>query len=442
LIRCRSIDDANHSQLQRKEDERMSDDAPVAPLSLAAACVRSPHCPLLPDMFKQRLCPDCDHRKSLEHWHGKQCRDCYNQQHPPHPAAAVAAAAPPSSPSPPATLFTRDEHSHGHLSQEQRIAIRILHKEGRDEAYIAARIPCDVRSVRHWLAQEDTYDSPRSGRKRKTTAKQDADVLAEAQETKFTTPRRIRRKLQLNVSVATIDRRLIDAGLPGRVARHVFQLTDDHKRQRLSFANGYSRWTEDDWCRVLFADMKTFRGLGRGGQVWVRRPVGEASNPQYSVAHKPHPVSVPAWGCFSAAGPGYMAMFEGSMEAAGLRDIFRDYLLPTVKEQFGEGADWWLLHDNDPGRHKSHVLKVFMHNNYIRPLEFPPYSPDLNPIENLWADMDKRMDLIDADTKEELEKVVADTWAATSKEYCEQLARSMPVRIQQVIDRNGAYTDY
>ncbi len=58
------------------------------------------------------------------------------------------------------------------------------------------------------------------------------------------------------------------------------------------------------------------------------------------------------------------------------------------------------------------------------------------------TDMDKRMDLIDADTKEELEKVVADTWAATSKEYCSALARSMPARIQQVIDRNGAYTDY
>ncbi len=56
--------------------------------------------------------------------------------------------------------------------------------------------------------------------------------------------------------------------------------------------------------------------------------------------------------------------------------------------------------------------------------------------------MDKRMDLIDADTKAELEKVVVDTWTASSKDYCEQLARSMSARIQQVIDRNGAYTDY
>ena len=106
----------------------------------------------------------------------------------------------------------------------------------------------------------------------------------------------------------------------------------------MSFAEGYKRWTDDDWCGVIFSDEKTFLGEGRSGRRWVRRPVGEASNPAYSVPEKPHPIGVPAWACFSAHGPGYMAMFEGSLDAAGLRNIFRDYLLPTVKEQFGEGG--------------------------------------------------------------------------------------------------------
>lgn len=318
----------------------------------------------------------------------------------------------------------------------------MLHKEGRDEAYIAQRIPCDVRSVRHWLEHGSLQDEPRSGRPRLTDEAMDTALAFVSRVEPFATPRQLKRKLQLDVSVDTIDRRLIEAGLPGRVARHVFQLTDDHKRQRLSFAHGYEHKSEDDWRRVLFADVKTFQGKGSHGQVWVRRPVGEAANPEYSVAHKPHPVAVPAWGCFSAKGPGYMAMFEGSLDAAGLRDIFRDYLLPTVEDHFGEAADWWLLHDNDPGRHKSQVLKAFMHNNYIRQLDFPPYSPDLNPIENLWADMDKRMATTQADTKDELEKLVQQTWAATAKDYCSKLALSMPKRIAQVIERAGAYTDY
>jgi transposase len=133
------------------------------------------------------------------------------------PSIAVASSS--CAPSPPPPLFDRDEHSHSHLSLEQRVAITVLHKEGRDESYIAQRIPCDVRSVRHWLAHPSLQDQPRRGRKRKTTAEEEAAIVAEAEETKFTTPRRIRRKLGLDVSSRTIDHRLIEVGLFGRVAR-------------------------------------------------------------------------------------------------------------------------------------------------------------------------------------------------------------------------------
>ena len=319
----------------------------------------------------------------------------------------AVAAAPPS---PPPPLFPPHTGNHAPLPLIQRAAIVVLDKQGLPRGQIAQQAGTSLPTVRHWLhhfeQKEDLSDEHRSGRPRCTDEAMDTAIAFVPHVEPFATPRQLKRKLQLDVSVDTIDRRLIEAGLPGRVSRHVFQLTDDHKRQRLSFAHGYERWTEDDWSRTIFADIKTFRGVGRSGQVWVRRPVGEAANPEYSVAHKPHPISVSAWGCFSAHGPGYMAMFEGSMTAVGLRDIFRDYLLPTVKEHFGEGTLWWLLHDNDPGRHKSKVLKSWMLRNYVRPLDFPPYSPDLNPIENLWAEMDKRMDSTQAETKAELEALI------------------------------------
>jgi hypothetical protein len=286
-------------------------------------------------------------------------------------------------------------------------------------------------------------DAPRSGRPRSTDEALDTALAFVSRVEPFATPRQLKRKLELDdVSPRTIDRRLQEAGLPGRVARHRFQLTDAHKRQRLSFAHGYERWTEADWRRVLFADVKTFTGEGSHGQVWVRRPVGEASNQAYTAPHKPHPVAVPAWGCFSARGPGYMAMFDGSLDAAGLRDLLRDYLLPTAQEHFPAGGQWWLLHDNDPGRHKSSVVLTWLHNHGVSVLDFPPYSPDLNPIENMWREMDVRMASTQAASKGELEDVVAKTWATFTPEYCSKLALSMPKRIAQVIERKGAYTDY
>jgi transposase len=389
----------------------------------------------------QFLCPVCDTWKAARHKHGSKCNDCHHQQQRPPADTAAAVAAPP------ARLFPPRAGSHAPLPLIQRVAVVVLHKQGLPRGAIAQQAGTSLPSVHRWVdrfeEQGSLADQPRSGRPRCTDEATDTALAFVSRVEPFATPRQLKRKLQLeDVSPRTIDRRLLEAGLPGRVARHVFQLTAAHKRARLSFANGYKHMSEDDWCRVLFADVKTFEGVGHHGQVWVRRPVGEAANPEYSVAHKPHPVTVPAWGCFSAHGPGYMAMFEGSLDAAGLRDIFRDHLLPTVQEHFGVGADWWLLHDNDPGRHKSQLLRTFMHNHYIRPLDFPPYSPDLNPIENVWADMDKSMASTQADNKKALEELVTATWAELTQEYCNKMARSMAKRIAQVIERQGAYTDY
>ena len=69
------------------------------PLS-RAALMRCACCPSLPNCAVQHQCTSCQHWKTAAHMHGKQCRDCYNQEHSPHPTAAAAAAAPPSLPSP------------------------------------------------------------------------------------------------------------------------------------------------------------------------------------------------------------------------------------------------------------------------------------------------------------------------------------------------------
>jgi hypothetical protein len=329
----------------------------------------------------------------------------------------------------------------------QRAAIVVLDKQGLSRTEVAQQAGTSLPTVRRWLKhyeeQKDVADEHRSGRPRCTDEAADINIAVTARVEPHLMSPGIKRKLDLSdVSVSTIKRRCVEAGLPGRISRHVFQLTDEHKRKRLSFAGGYQRWTEDDWCKAIFSDEKIFLGYGRSGQRQVRRPVGEATNPAYSVPEKPHPVGVPTWACFSALGPGYMAMYEGSLKAADLRDILRDYLVPTFREHFPDAPTRWLLWDNDPGRHMSALVKNFLHTQGITCLDFPPYSPDLNPIENLWADMDKRMQDSLADTKEEMEQLVQQVWAETTVEQCRKLARSMPHRIAQVIERAGAYTDY
>jgi transposase/uncharacterized coiled-coil protein SlyX len=419
--------------------------AQEGPLSRAAVLV----CCAVRMCAHQRRCPGCSRWKALSkfarHETCSTCRSPTQQQseedqtspHTPCPAT--------SAPSPPPPLFDRDKHSHSHLSLEQRLTIRILHKEGRDESYIAQRIPCDVRSVRYWLVQEhpSLQDQPRSGRKRKTTAAQDERVVQEARETMFTTPRRIKRKLGLDVSSRTIDRRLIEVGLFGRVARHKKKFSAAEKRKRLSFAEGYKHWTADDWMRVEFADEKLSWGEGFWGQVFVRRPKGEALNPEYCVDEDPHPVKVSAWACFSGRGLGYMYIFNENMDAKLLQGILGTHLIESAELHFDveHAEQWWFLQDNAP-QHKSVLVRTWLFNNGIQCIDFPPYSPDLNPIENLWADLARRVEKFQCETMEELQDIVAEEWKETDKELLRTLARSMPERCQAVIDAHGDHTSF
>lgn len=394
----------------------------------------------------QKQCPGCSKWKTADKFQRHStCRTCRSpaQLREADPFSAAAATAPLSSPFPLPTLFDRNEHSHGNLSHDQRVAITVLHKEGRDESYIAQRIPCDVRSVRYWLEHLSLQDQPRRGRKRKTTAEQDECIEQEARETKFTTPRRIKRKLGLDVSSRTIDRRLIEVGLFGRVARHKKKFSEEEKRKRLAFAEGYKRWTAAQWMNVIFADEKICWGEGFWGQVFVRRPKGEALNPEYCVDQDPHPVKVNVWGCFCGKGPGYCYIFNENMDGTLLKGILGTHLVESAELHYDvEHAErWWFLQDNDP-KHKSTLVRTWLFNHGIQCLDFPPYSPDLNPIENLWADLARRVEKFQCDTMEELQDVVAEQWKKTPKKLLRKLARSMPERCQAVIDAQGDHTKF
>jgi uncharacterized coiled-coil protein SlyX len=322
-----------------------------------------------------------------------------------------------------------------------------LHKLKHDDSSIAQEIPCDVRSVRHWVQHYEQHgnveDEPRSGRKRKTTPATDEKIEQEAKRTKFTTPRRIKRKLGLDVSSRTIDRRLIEVGLFGRVACHKKRFTEDEIRKRLSFAEGYKNWTPTQWLQVMFADEKIVWGEGFCGQVFVRRPKGEALNPAYCVDEEPHPVKVNVWGCFCGKGLGYLYIFNENMDGSMLKCILGTHLVESAELHFDvEHAEpWWFLQDNDP-KHKSVLVRTWLFNNGIQCIDFPPYSPDLNPIEHLWADLARRVEQYQAETMEELQDIVAEEWKKTKKAFLRKLARSMPARCQAVIDAKGDHTKF
>jgi transposase len=325
----------------------------------------------------------------------------------------------------------------------QRAAIITLDLYGLSRNEIAALIPCTVKSValwvRRWHDERSLDDAERSGRPRCTEEARDASMEEMAEEIKFVVPKDIRRELQLECSPRTVRRRLDEIGLFGRVAQEADEYDERILKLRLSFARGFLHFTQQDWDTVIFSDEVHFV-LGHHGQVWVQRPAGAAYAPQYCKPAETEFYKVTLWGCFCSQGVGAGRIFLGDLNKELYCDILENNLKPTYLRFFPRGV-WRFLQDN-ASPHVNEAVNVWMHNHGIHIIEFPPRSPDLNPIENLWHILKWRVDHRNPRTAEEFERIIGEEYGAISVEECATLASSMPDRLSQCIAFQGHKTKY
>jgi hypothetical protein len=78
-------------------------------------------------------------------------------------------------------------------------------------------------------------------------------------------------------------------------------------------------------------------------------------------------------------------------------------------------------------------------------LEWPAQSPDLNPIESVWRDIETELGEIwrRAEDVEALMAMIGNTWQEhITEEVLDRLIDSMPARLQAVIDAGGNPTPY
>ena len=145
------------------------------------------------------------------------------------------------------------------------------------------------------------------------------------------------------------------------------------------------------------------------------------------------------WGCFSALGVGPLIEVEGIMDRFKYADIVTDTMLPYARRNLGRC--WMFRQDNDP-KHCSKHVEGSMKRHKIRKLEWPSQSPDLNPIENLWAILDKRVRVRQASNTRDFLKMLQETWQEIPQETLIRLVASMPKRCAKVIKGNGWHTNY
>ena len=92
-------------------------------------------------------------------------------------------------------------------------------------------------------------------------------------------------------------------------------------------------------------------------------------------------------------------------------DILKQDLKTSVRLKLG--CKWVFQMDNDP-KHNSKVVAKCLKDNKVKVLEWQSQSPDLNPIEYLWAEMKKCV-------RTQLHQLCHKEWVKIHPTYCGDL---------------------
>ena len=163
-------------------------------------------------------------------------------------------------------------------------------------------------------------------------------------------------------------------------------LTQKQILKRIEWANKYLNF---NWDNVKFTDEASI-WVGFTGKRWV-----DLENDDFNLCVK-HPFKVHIWGSISINFKREIHVFTEILTGIKYIDILTDNLKIEKKLIFQD--------DNDP-KHRSKVVTKWKEENNIISLDWPSNSPDLNPIENIWALLKNKVKKRPNKTIDEFKKV-------------------------------------
>uniref|UniRef100_A0A8C7DEI0 Transposase n=1 Tax=Oncorhynchus kisutch TaxID=8019 RepID=A0A8C7DEI0_ONCKI len=333
--------------------------------------------------------------------------------------------------------------------KETRAVIIALHKKGFTGKDIAARKIAPestiYRIIKNFKESGSIVVKKASGRPRKSSKRQDRLLKLIQLQDRGTTSTALAQEWQqagVSASARTVRRRLLEDGLVSRAAKKPL-LSRKNIRDRLIFCKRYRDWTAEDWGKVIFSDECPFQLFGASGKKLVRRREGERYHQSCVMPTVKHPEPVHVWGCFSAKGVGSLTILSKNtaMNKEWYQHILQEQLLPTIQEQFGD--DQCLFQHDGAPCHKAKVITKWLGEQNINILgPWPGNSPDLNPIENLWSILKRRLDKQKPTNSDKLQALIMQEWAAISQDVAQKLIDSMPGRIAEVLKKEGQHCKY
>ncbi|UYV82760.1 hypothetical protein LAZ67_22000761 [Cordylochernes scorpioides] len=292
------------------------------------------------------------------------------------------------------------------------------------------------RLWRRWLEQGNVAIYSNVGATRVTSARVDRRILRQAvaapQATCTAILQHVQDTLDHSISTRTISRRLVANGLHSCHPLRRLPLTPPNRRQRLEWCRARSTWMTE-WHRVVFSDESRFclSSDSRRLRVWRRR--GERSNPA-AIVERPtvRQRGIMVWGAIAYDSRSPLLRIQGTMTAQRyVDDVLRPVTLPYL-----QGVPNALYQQDNARPHTARISQQALQD--VQMLSWPPYSPDLSPIEHVWDIIGRRLHALPQPRSEdELWQMVEREWRTIPQDAIRTLIDSLPRRVAACIANFG-----
>lgn len=338
------------------------------------------------------------------------------------------------------------------VSLEKRNLVQRLLKEGMSKVKIAELLEISRSTVQRFSrminGRRALVPKRQTGRPRSLTPREERKVvrrvLSEPGIDAVTLSKEISGELERNVTAREIRLTLQRNGFHGRKPIRKPRLNKIQRKRRLTFAREMAGKTQSFWRKVIFSDEAPFQIFPTFSGQWTwRRPHEKYQARNLTPTVKHGGGSLQIWGCMTYHGIGWMCKLPQGLDSETYLEILEDELQSTIHAYFPRGKSFVFQQDG-ASVHKSRVVQRYFGEKKIQVLDWPAQSPDLNPIEHLWADLKKRIARKRGDitSKQDLWEAIEEEWEATPKSLLRSLIDSMPQRIEAVIKAKGGPTKY
>ena len=266
-------------------------------------------------------------------------------------------------------------------------------------------------------------DLPRRPQRRVTTRGQDRYIATSHLRDRRLTARQTARgtvgRHGRRISDQTVRNRLRESGLRARRPYVGLVLTRRHRRLRLDWARRHLRFTRADWGNVLFSDESRFNLRRSDGRTRVFRRRGEryadacvTEKGQFGGG------SVMVWAGISLHTKTRIIPIHQNLNAQMYQNlILQPEVIPHVRGNRG-----MVFMQDNATPHTARTTRHMPQTQNIRVLDWPPCSPDLNPIEHVWDELDRRIrQPPQPQTLQNLERSIINVWNNLPKKVSSKL---------------------